>query len=232
MKKTTLLTAILLATSLSTTNVRAESSTEENVGFFSGAIAGAAIGGPIGFIIGGATGVLIGEKVEKGNQFDNVQAELTKQQTEYQQIQQQLVTLEQKTSQVETQLATGADWITQGLTLNLMFTTNSTELSDNDKHMILRLSKVLSEYPELKIKLDGYADPRGDEISNMKLSEDRIKSVEQAFTELGISTTRLNIQAHGENNASDSNENPDSYALDRRVSINFFTEEDVFVAQN
>jgi len=229
MKKATLTAAIILAFTFNAGSVQAEASKEGNVGFFSGAIAGAAVGGPIGFIVGGIIGSVTGEQVHKANELEE---ELALQQDENQMIQQELASIKQDGMQFNSQQANGSDWITQGLTLNLMFTTNSAALSESDNHMIERLAGILNEYPELKIRLDGYADPRGDEVTNMKLSEARTKSVEQAFDSLGISTSRLTIQAHGEAEATAETGNLDAYAMDRRVSVNFFTVEEVSVAQN
>ncbi len=232
MKKAALVTSILLGFSFNTSIVKADASTEENVGFFSGAIAGAAIGGPIGFIVGGVAGALTGDQVHKANQLDEVKVQLNEQLDENQNIQQQLVELKQGAQQIKSSLASSAEWLTQGLTLNLMFTTNSTELSDNDHHMIARVSKIVGQYPELKILLDGYADPRGTDDSNMKLSEARTKAVEQAFEAQGIVKSRLIIKAHGESKATAQSGDLDGYAMDRRVSVNFFTAEQVAVAQN
>ena len=229
MKKATFTAAIVLAFTFNTGAVKAEASKEGNVGFFSGAIAGAAVGGPVGFIVGAIAGSLTGEQVHKANELEQ---ELAKQQDENQLIQQELASVKQDGMKFSSQQADGSDWITQGLTLNLMFTTNSAALSESDNHMIERLAGILNEYPELNVRLDGYADPRGDEVTNMKLSQARTKAVEQAFDSLGISASRLTIQAHGEAEATDETGDLDAYAMDRRVSVNFFTAEDVSVAQN
>jgi len=229
MKKSTLTAAIILAFTFNTGAVKAEASTEGNVGFFSGAVAGAAVGGPIGFIVGGVVGSLTGEQVHKANELEE---QLAKQQDENSLIQEELAAAKQDSMQFSSQQADGSDWITQGLTLNLMFTTNSAELSESDNHMIERLAGILNEYPELNVRLDGYADPRGDEVNNMKLSKARTEAVEQAFDSLGISASRLTIQAHGESKATEETGDLDAYAMDRRVSVNFFTAEDVSVAQN
>ena len=232
MKKAALVTALVLGFSFNTATAKAEASTEENVGFFSGAIAGAAVGGPIGFIVGGVIGALTGDQVNKANQLDEAKIKLSEQLNENQQIQQQLVELQQGAQDIKSSLTSSAEWLKQGLTLNLMFTTNSAELSDNDHLMISRLSKIVTQHPELKILLDGYADPRGSDESNMTLSEARTKAVEQAFAAQGVSSSRLVMRAHGESKASAKSDNLDAYAMDRRVSVNFITAEDATIAQN
>ena len=214
------------------TDPKTSPSKEENIGFFSGALSGALIGGPIGFFVGGISGVLIGEQVDKANQLDQVEEQLARKNTENEVINQQITSLEKRISNSTLQAMKAADWITQGLTLNLMFTTSSTELSHNDRQMINRLSNLLNEYPDLNIRLDGHSDARGDEDFNMALSEARIKSVEQVFATNGIDSTRLNIAAHGEAESSELTPNLDNYAMDRRVSIQFYSKEITVVAQN
>ncbi len=232
MKKAALITTLVIGFSFNTGIVKADASTGVNVGFFSGAVAGAAVGGPIGFIVGGITGVLTGDQVHKANQLDKVKLKLSEQLSENQNIHQQLVELKQGAQQIKSSLSSSAEWLSQGLTLNLMFTTNSAELSANDHHMIARLSKIVNQYPELKIILDGYADPRGSDELNMKLSEARTKAVEKALELQGVSSSRLIINAHGESKATAQSGDLDAYAMDRRVSVNFFTAEQVSVAQN
>ena len=214
------------------TDSKTSPSKEENIGFFSGALSGALIGGPIGFIVGGISGVLIGEQVDKANQLDEVEQRLAEKNDENEMINQQIAALETQISSSTVEAMKAADWITQGLTLNLMFTTSSTELSHNDRQMINRLSSLLNEYPDLNIRLDGHSDARGDEDFNMALSEARTKAVEQVFSTNGIDATRLNISAHGEAESSELTTSLDNYAMDRRVSIQFYTKEVTAVAQN
>ncbi len=230
MKKATLTTAIILGLTLNAGVVSAEASKEKNVGFFSGVVTGFIVGGPVGAIIGGASGAIMGDQVEKANTVDDLQLELTNQRNTNSEIQRELVSVKQEAAQISAQ--SGAEWLTQGLTLNLLFTTNSAELSDNDQHMIIRLSGILNEYPDLTIKLDGYTDPRGTESLNMKLSQARTKAVQLSFAKQGVPASRLLIQSHGESQASSKSVSADAYAMERRVSVNFITTQEISVAQN
>lgn len=230
MKKLIAVSSLIAALAINTTSVQADPATEENVGFASGAITGAAVGGPVGFIVGAVAGILMGGQVEKANQLDEVTTKLDESKNQQQALETEIADLHDSLEQKQSLSGAKVDWITQGLTLNLMFTTNSSELSQADQSMIQRLSKVLGEYPELNIKLDGYADPRGSKDDNLQLSLKRTRAVEQAFESLGINSSRLSIQAHGESKAKKGSN--DGYAMDRRVSVNFFTNGNDVVAQN
>ncbi len=235
MKRTTIIASLLITTSFTTNVVFAKAATtEENIGFFSGAIAGAAIGGPLGFVVGGITGALTGEQVNKANQFDQVNEELTSQKLKNNSLQQAITQL-QHTQQIDSNITTNNienDWLTEGLSLNLLFTTNSSQLSINDQSTIKRLSFVLNKYPEMNIQLDGYTDPRGSDSANLTLSQQRLESVKKAFSINGISSNRLRLNAHGETKFSEQEINLDSYARERRVSINLIASQEESVAQN
>ncbi len=228
MKKTILITALISAITLTSQSAHAEASNEKNIGFFSGAIAGGSVAGPLGFIFGGVAGAIMGDKVDKANQLDDAKKELA-------QLEAEVARLKETAEVTE---ANNQDFVMetpmmmQGLTLNLMFVTDSATLSEHDEKAIARVSNILKQYPDLKIRLDGYADPRGEESYNQKLSEARAISVQEAFQKNGINSDRLLVVAHGENQATADLEDEDALALERRVSVNFITIESSSLAQN
>lgn len=231
MKKAIVISALVATSLFSINNAHAEASKEENIGVASGALAGAAIGGPVGFIVGGVVGGIFGNQVEKAGQLDEVSTELANAEYRENQLKRELAMI-QEDSAVETAQASSAQWVTEALTLNLMFTTNSATLSDADLASIERISNVMDQFPELNLKLDGYTDPRGSKKDNMKLSQKRVDSVIAAFENYGIDSQRLIGIAHGEVLGYTNSESPDVYAMARKVSVNFVTRAHQQVAQN
>ena len=236
MKKAIVISTLIAAAIVNSNQAHAEASKEENVGFASGALAGAALGGPVGLIIGAATGAILGEQVEKANDLDEVKQELSDSLNREQNLNQELAMIQENLeleSHAQTQNSgINSQWMTEGLTLNVMFTTNSSELSDNDLANIRKLSALMVKFPELSIKLDGYSDPRGTSASNLKLSQYRVNSVKQAFESYGINSDRVLTQAHGEISGTGIEGNMDAYAMARKVSVNFIAQTDGLVAQN
>ena len=72
--------------------------------------------------------------------------------------------------------------------------------------------------PDIHIQLDGFADERGDDAYNQQLSERRVQFIRDQFVAAGVHPDRIDVNAHGESAAQD--ETLDSYALERRVSVN------------
>lgn len=231
-----LITASLVATSLlSTSNLQAKSSTEQNVGFTTGAITGAAVGGPIGFFVGAVAGVLLGEQVEKANQLETTEQQLELSMADKAQLQKELSFsqshLEQELARLDEESQETAAWITQTLRLNLLFATNSAELSELDQNSLASVASLLQRFPALKLRLDAHADSRGEENFNLTLSEKRASQVKQALENLGIAENRIQVFAHGED-PQHTNLKAGEMAKERRVSINFFGPESEGVAQN
>ncbi|PCI72804.1 MAG: hypothetical protein COB38_02880 [Gammaproteobacteria bacterium] len=223
MKKLTFVATTILALGLTTSNLQArEATTEENVGFFTGALAGAAIGGPIGFIIGGVSGILMGDQVHQANQLEGLEMKISQQNHLNAGLIQELDALQVSIEQTNEMLDAKTQFLTHELTLNLMFQSNSSELADRDFALVDRVSSILTDFPELNIQLDGYTDPVGNPEDNLSLSQDRTSNVKLAFESLGINSRRIQMNSHGESLTSIDIKDMDSYALERRVSINFY----------
>ena len=231
MKKAIIISTLIATSLLSVNSANAAANKEQNIGFATGAVAGAAIGGPLGFILGGTIGVIFGDQVEKAGQLDSVNAELAAAALRENQLKEK-ITMMQDTLPLETSQNSQAQWVSEGLTLNLMFTTNSADLSDADLTNIERISRIMHQFPGLSLKLDGYSDPRGSQKTNMQLSQRRVDSVIKAFEAEGVSSERLLGIAHGEIAGLSNSADMDAFAMARKVSVNFIAKTNQQLAQN
>ena len=84
-------------------------------------------------------------------------------------------------------------------------------------HQMQVIAQAVAKSPELKVRVDGYADPRGTDDTNMKLSQDRADAVRDLLLAAGVSEEALEVNAYGKTQsvAADS----DGYALERRVRL-------------
>lgn len=188
--------------------------------FSASVIAGAVAGGPLGMIAGALGGAYIAEKSRSN--FEAREA-----------LAMEVTSLEQRFS--ETQLSYRElenRMANQSLEFQVMFPTGVDTLSEQDKRRIDALAAHLNSNAQLKVRLDGYADPRGTDEYNNVLSAERAKSVAEALKEKGVNEERITLNSHGANLASAVEANRDHYAFERRVHIEVFSDSNKDVAIN
>jgi len=215
MKK--IITASIIATTLFA-NAHAEAKSGKTEAkqaalFSTGAIAGAMLGGPVGMFVGSLGGVWMAEKVEQADtlsdQLDETQAMLVDTQASLATKEQQLL---------------AASMVAQ-LKLDLMFTTGSSQLEAQNNEVVAQLASFLSAHRDLIVRIDGHADPRGNQDDNLELSKARSTAVRDQLIMLGVEPVRIQTFAHGATFSDETNFQEkssfsnDSYALERRVSI-------------
>ena len=190
-----------------------------------GAIIGGILGGPVGFLIGTMGGAVMGEQLNKADNYDVAQAELleTQQdllglQTETHALKQQLaLSREQQQSLYEQSLA--------GLEFQVLFHTGDDRVVDSTLSSLDQLANFLQRYPTLSVRLHGYADPRGTEEYNNVLAMHRAINVQQALEERGVDSSRIQRYSYGADQSTAGQGDLDAYALERRVTIEVINEE-------
>jgi len=100
----------------------------------------------------------------------------------------------------------------------ILFATNSSKLEAQAKVNIDKLAKILNKYPDTNIFVAGLE-------MNMKLSEQRAKSVVDYATSLGVSTSRFSMQGLGPNEPVATNDTPEGRQANRRVEVAVFANE-------
>jgi outer membrane protein OmpA-like peptidoglycan-associated protein len=119
--------------------------------------------------------------------------------------------------------------ILDGLQGDVLFRTGSADITPEMKHGIQVLAEAVAKSPALRVRVDGYADPRGTVESNLKLSEARANAVRDLLISAGVTDTAVEINAYGStlSVAQDS----DGYAMERRVRLTLQAPNDAAVAQ-
>jgi outer membrane protein OmpA-like peptidoglycan-associated protein len=113
--------------------------------------------------------------------------------------------------------AASAARVLDGLQGDVLFRTGSAQIAPEMAREIEGLAQAVARSPALKVRLDGYADPRGTVDANLELSAARANAVRDLFLAAGVSEDALELNAYGESQsvAADS----DGYALERRVRL-------------
>jgi len=100
-------------------------------------------------------------------------------------------------------------------------------LFDNDKSFIKpeydaqlnEIAAIMARNPNMRLRIDGYTDHNASNAYNQKLSERRVDAVKAALMERGVDGTRLSTGAHGEEQPTVPNTNPQNLQLNRRVEL-------------
>jgi outer membrane protein OmpA-like peptidoglycan-associated protein len=210
---------------------------QEPVGFMAGAVIGAFAAGPVGAVVGAGLGTWLGNRVHRAGEASKAEARVALLESDKSALQgekssllseqKQLVETNQTLSvklddlshKVETAQSATADasGVLDGLQGDVLFRTGSAEITPDIAHQIQVLAQAVAKSPELKIRVDGYADPRGSIDTNMKLSQDRANAVRDLLLAAGVSEEALEVNAYGKSQSTA--EDSDGYALERRVRL-------------
>ncbi len=79
--------------------------------------------------------------------------------------------------------------------------------------------KALTEYPSIRVEVSGHTDNRGSREINMRLSENRAKTVRDYLVERGIDASRITTRGAGPDEPIDSNATREGRANNRRIEF-------------
>lgn len=229
--RTTISLIVIISLVAAPTAFAANASREENIGVGSGAVIGALAGGPVGFFVGAALGAKAGDTMHKKNtSLQTLSASLAD-------AREDLRTLNASYDSVSTELERMqqvarpelVSMLQAGINMDLLFRTDEHVLGDATTERLVSLAATLARMSDIRVRLDGFADERGDETYNYKLSAQRVEFVREQLLAAGIAAARIQATAHGEAPAQDAS--ADSYAMERRVSLTLFIDDPQSVAQ-
>lgn len=101
----------------------------------------------------------------------------------------------------------------------LLFDTGMATLQPKSQEQLKNIAEVLKAYPNVEVKIGGYTDNVGDPKANLKLSEERAKTVMQNLVDMGIDAKRLTAEGYGEKHPVASNDTEEGKALNRRIAM-------------
>ena len=196
-----------------------KSSKAENIGVLSGLAIGAAAGGPIGAIVGAAGGAFLGDKFHKKDvQNDALKVSLAKSESDKQKLMADLASTMAHGEKLSEELDNAVNK-THDLEAAFGFRTNDASLSADDVARLQKIGSLAGAIPEVKVRVSGFADPRGSEKFNAALSKRRATSVAGVLESAGIPADRIVIEAHGEHESTTAEGDLEGYAFERRVTV-------------
>jgi outer membrane protein OmpA-like peptidoglycan-associated protein len=213
-------------------------SKEENIGVVTGAAVGAAAGGPIGAMVGIVAGALLGHHYhhqllanhelaarnhELALQNAALAASLGSSERQREGLAGKLHLLTHSLAAVAAQRADldRAVRLSDDIETDVMFKTGDASINSLQRPALRKIGALAASLPPgERVRIDGYADPRGPAALNEALSVRRAKSVALALERAGCPLQRLVIEGHGAGAPQgEPGRDLDVYAFDRRVTV-------------
>ncbi len=85
-----------------------------------------------------------------------------------------------------------------GVIKGINFKTGSAEILKTSNKILDKAVKVMQDYPDVKLEIQGHTDDVGDDAANLELSQKRAESVAAYFAGKGIAADRLIAKGYGE----------------------------------
>ncbi|MBA6290288.1 sortase-associated OmpA-like protein PdsO [Colwellia sp. MB3u-4] len=200
---------------------------KEEIGFGTGMVIGAILGGPIGAFITGVAGNMIAKNINATDEIESLStaysAEKKSNEVSLARYQRQIEQAEQSYQMellaLEQNYQAASNLQAQNLLMSLQFSTGSSEIKSHYQEQIESLARIVQQSPNLTLDLSGYTDKQGSDALNQALSLARINAVKNALIDQGVKADRISLFAFGEQQSVVASVNKEVSFYDRRVVI-------------
>ncbi len=222
----------LIATLTAVPAFAESSSREEGLGIGLGATIGGIAGGPVGMVLGAAIGARIGDEMhQRDTAVEQLSASLQGSQRRVNELERDIDALGGDLQRMQDESRPGLLSLLQaGIEMDLLFRTDEHVLADTTGSRLQQLAASLATMVDVFVQLDGFADERGAAAYNQMLSARRAEHVRDVLIANGVPAARIAVKAHGESAAAD--DNVDSFAFERKVSLTLYIEDSPSFASN
>lgn len=108
---------------------------------------------------------------------------------------------------------------------NVFFETGSATLKPTSYAELGRLTKLMSDFPAMRIEISGHTDNQGSKATNQRLSEARAKAVVDFMISEGVDASRLEYKGYAFDQPIADNSTKDGRAMNRRVEFKVLSTE-------
>ncbi len=98
----------------------------------------------------------------------------------------------------------------------IYFDFNRAEIRTGDREILARKADVMSEFPEIAIRIEGHADERGTVEYNLALGERRAQAAKDYLVNAGIDPNRVSTISYGEERPSVDASDEEAWSQNRR----------------
>lgn len=107
-------------------------------------------------------------------------------------------------------------------TRNIRFSTNNDQFLPNAYAILDEVAQVLKDFPDHRLKIEGYTDSSGSSAYNLNLSQARARRCYEYLLGKGIAADRMEYRGFGEINPVASNQTEAGRLQNRRVEFSLF----------
>jgi outer membrane protein OmpA-like peptidoglycan-associated protein len=199
-----------------------KASKHENIGVVTGLAVGAAAGGPVGAIVGAAAGAWIGDRYHKQVVAKKELAtDLSQSEAERNMLTQNMADLNASLADARAKgdkldLAVKK---TDQLQTDVSFRTNDDAINAQAMSPLLKIGALAASMPDVRVRVAGYADPRGSDELNDALSRRRAEAVAAVLAQAGVSKDHMIVEGHGKSESTATDGDLDGYAFERKVTV-------------
>jgi outer membrane protein OmpA-like peptidoglycan-associated protein len=183
--------------------------TKTGTGAAAGAGGGALIGAGLGALVGGKKGALVGAGVGAAAGAGTgalVGRYMDKQEKALQEV---------KGAKVERE----GDKLVVKFNSAILFDTNKADLKPASKKDLSEFAKVLTEYKDTDLVIEGHTDNKGKKARNKKLSEERAEAVIAFLESQGVARARMKGVGYADDRPVGDNATEDGRMQNRRVQV-------------
>jgi outer membrane protein OmpA-like peptidoglycan-associated protein len=102
---------------------------------------------------------------------------------------------------------------------DFLFDTDKSDIRPNETSKVSEISVYMKQNPSVQVGIDGYADPRGTDPYNQRLSERRVNAIRDALVKAGVSGDKIKTGAFGEQRLVCNESTAACWQSDRRVEV-------------
>ncbi len=102
---------------------------------------------------------------------------------------------------------------------NITFATDSSDVKEEFMATLRSVAKVVQEYENTLVTIEGHTDSTGSDSYNQMLSEQRAASVAEVLLSEGVAFERIAAEGYGETRPVADNSTPEGRSANRRVEI-------------
>jgi peptidoglycan-associated lipoprotein len=109
--------------------------------------------------------------------------------------------------------------VEKGQLYTIYFDYDKYTVRESDMDFLTKNAKWLGINPDIKVRIEGHADERGETDYNLALGDKRARSIRKYLEDMGIGASRLDVVSYGEEKPATDGHGEEAWAKNRRAEF-------------